>query len=86
MTPAVLLDDYFLVNYDLRCVLFGDYSQLTMTPAVCCLTDQIPASHLLVASVMSAPAALAVSKLMCPETSPRSNISSEDVYKVDLSG
>ena len=48
--------------------------------------DQIPASHLLAASVMSAPAALAMAKLMCPETSPKSDISSADVYKVDITG
>ncbi|XP_041366880.1 solute carrier family 28 member 3-like [Gigantopelta aegis] len=44
----------------------------------------IPANHLLSASVMSAPAALAMSKLMCPETE-EPMISDQDYGKIEVS-
>ena len=43
---------------------------------------QVPANHLLSASVMSAPAALAVSKLFYPETK-KSNTTAEDVKNME---
>ena len=45
--------------------------------------DPIPATHIL-ASVMSAPAALAIAKLMCPDEKGMISISSKDAYKVDV--
>ena len=42
---------------------------------------QVPANHLLTATVMSAPAALAMSKLSCPETEV-SKASTDDFYKI----
>ena len=45
--------------------------------------DPIPATHIL-ASVMSAPAALAIAKLMCPDEKGTISISSKDAYKVDI--
>lgn len=42
---------------------------------------QVPANHLLSASVMSAPAALAMSKLFYPETK-KSKARAEDVYNM----
>ena len=45
-------------------------------------TLQVPANHLISASVMSAPAALAMSKLMCPETE-EPMISADDYGKME---
>jgi len=45
---------------------------------------QVPPTHLISASVMSAPAALAMSKLICPETE-QSSTTLDDIknFKVD---
>ena len=48
---------------------------------ICCiLLHQVPANHLLTASVMAAPAALAMSKLSYPELAV-SKTSAQDVEK-----
>ena len=46
------------------------------------LLVQVPANHLLTASVMSAPAALAMSKLFYPETK-QSKTTAEDVKDME---
>lgn len=43
---------------------------------------QVAANHLLVASVISAPAALAMSKLLWPETKRKRKTNDSDVYDV----
>ena len=47
----------------------------------CCDLFQVPANHLLSASVMSAPAALAMSKLFCPATE-KTQVDENAVYKM----
>lgn len=45
--------------------------------------SQIPANHLLAASVMSAPAALAIAKVMYPSTT-KSAVNPKDAYNVKI--
>ncbi|XP_025096193.1 solute carrier family 28 member 3-like isoform X2 [Pomacea canaliculata] len=44
----------------------------------------IPANHLLAANVMSAPAALAVAKLMCPQSRGDKILTGDSAYKIDF--
>ena len=44
---------------------------------------QVPINHILTASVMSAPAALAFAKLLYPDER-KPTIKAEDAYKVDI--
>lgn len=57
-----------------------------LAPVIVCLSIyvKVPANHLLAASVMSAPAALACAKLIYPETQhSNSNISAIDKSKMN---
>ena len=47
-------------------------------------SDQIPANHILAASVMSAPAALAIAKLMCPDEKGATTNTEKDAYQVEI--
>ncbi|KAK7494706.1 hypothetical protein BaRGS_00014104, partial [Batillaria attramentaria] len=66
---------------ELFAIMTGGFASISLPIVGIFVSFGIPASHLLAASVMSAPAALAVAKLMCPETSRNTKI--KGVYKMD---
>lgn len=70
-TEAPLLIRPFLQgmsNSELHAVMTGGFATIAGSVLATYISFGVPASHLLSASVMSAPAALAMSKLMYPET------------------
>ncbi|XP_056008147.1 solute carrier family 28 member 3-like [Ostrea edulis] len=69
--PLMILDDPFLedmTNSDLHVVLTGGFATIAGIVLGACIQFAVPANHLISASVMSTPAALAISKLAYPET------------------
>ncbi|XP_071102090.1 solute carrier family 28 member 3-like [Haliotis cracherodii] len=71
MTEAPLLIKPFLETMtisELHAVMTGGFATIAGGLFGAYIGFGVPANHLLSASVMSAPAALAISKLMCPET------------------
>ena len=70
MTEAPLLIRPFLADMtrsELHAVMTGGFATIAGGVLAIYIEFQVPASHLLSASVMSAPAALAISKLVYPE-------------------
>ena len=70
-TDAPLLIKPFLdkmTNSELHCVMAGGMATIAGSVLAAYISFNISASHLLSASVMSAPAALAASKLLYPGT------------------
>ncbi|MBE9043015.1 NupC/NupG family nucleoside CNT transporter [Pleurocapsales cyanobacterium LEGE 10410] len=57
-----------LTRSELHSVVTGGFATIAGGVMAAYISFGIPAEHLLAASVMSAPAALAISKLFCPET------------------
>ncbi|XP_060073867.1 solute carrier family 28 member 3-like [Ylistrum balloti] len=57
-----------MTNSELHAVLTGGFATIAGSVMAAYIAIDVPANHLLSASVMSAPAALAMSKLICPET------------------
>ncbi|XP_060066328.1 solute carrier family 28 member 3-like [Ylistrum balloti] len=70
-----------LTKSELHAVCTGGFATIAGSVMAAYILYGIPANHLLSASVMSAPAALAMSKLFYPETE-ESQINSNDVYKM----
>ncbi|XP_067649969.1 uncharacterized transporter YutK-like [Haliotis asinina] len=71
-----------MTRSELHAVMTGGFATLTGTVLVACVALGIPVHHVLGACVTSAPAALAVSKLSCPETR-MSRSSKEDYYRLE---
>ncbi|KAK7467882.1 hypothetical protein BaRGS_00036887, partial [Batillaria attramentaria] len=67
---------------ELFAIMTGNYASISGSTMGAIISFGIPANHVLAASVMSAPAALAVAKLMCPDHTP-STIKAEDAYNVN---
>ncbi|KAK7503049.1 hypothetical protein BaRGS_00005675 [Batillaria attramentaria] len=67
---------------ELFAIMAGGFASIAGITMAVVISFGIPANHILTASVMSAPAALAIAKLMCPETS-RSATNTQDAYKID---
>ncbi|XP_021374213.1 solute carrier family 28 member 3-like isoform X1 [Mizuhopecten yessoensis] len=70
-----------LTKSELHAVCTGGFATIAGSVMAAYILYGVPANHLLSASVMSAPAALAMSKLFYPETE-KSEIESSDVYKM----
>ncbi|XP_071109010.1 uncharacterized transporter YutK-like [Haliotis cracherodii] len=71
-----------MTRSELHAVMTGGFATLTGSVLATCIALGVPAHHVLGACVTSAPAALAVSKLSCPETG-RSRSSKEDYYRLE---
>ncbi|KAL8570397.1 hypothetical protein ACOMHN_035815 [Nucella lapillus] len=85
MTEAPLMIQPFLGNMtksELHAVMTGGFATIAGTVLGAYIGFGVPANHLLSASVMSAPAALAISKLTYPETEV-AVISSDDYSKME---
>ncbi|XP_046369656.2 solute carrier family 28 member 3-like [Haliotis rufescens] len=84
MTEAPLMIKPFLDTMtisELHAVMTGGFATIAGSVLGAYIGFGVPPNHLLSASVMSAPAALAISKLMCPETEVTIS-SSEDYNKM----
>ncbi|XP_067650596.1 solute carrier family 28 member 3-like [Haliotis asinina] len=84
MTEAPLMIKPFLDTMtisELHAVMTGGFATIAGSVLGAYAGFGVPPNHLLSASVMSAPAALAISKLMCPETE-RTTSSSDDYNKM----
>ncbi|XP_046567699.1 solute carrier family 28 member 3-like [Haliotis rubra] len=84
MTEAPLMIKPFLDTMtisELHAVMTGGFATIAGSVLGAYIGFGVPPNHLLSASVMSAPAALAISKLMCPETE-RTASTSEDYNKM----
>ncbi|XP_068755204.1 solute carrier family 28 member 3-like isoform X1 [Montipora capricornis] len=82
-TEAPLLIRPFLANLtqsELHAVMTGGLATVAGGILAAFVGVGIQASHLIAASVMSAPAALAVSKIMCPETEVPETMSQETIH------
>ncbi|KAL3875135.1 hypothetical protein ACJMK2_038063 [Sinanodonta woodiana] len=71
-----------MTNSELHAVLTGGFATIAGSVMAAYILMDVPANHLLSASVMSAPAALAMSKLFYPETK-KSKSRAEDVYNME---
>ncbi|XP_012935668.1 solute carrier family 28 member 3 [Aplysia californica] len=83
-TEAPLMIRPFLndmTNSEIHAVMTGGFATIAGSVMAAYILYDVPANHLLSASVMSAPAALALSKLFYPETE-RSRHRAEDVYNI----
>mmetsp|Transcript_52430 Transcript_52430/g.47072 ORF Transcript_52430/g.47072 Transcript_52430/m.47072 type:complete len:654 (-) Transcript_52430:50-2011(-) len=83
MTEAPLLIKPFLANMtrsELHAVMTGGFATIAGGVMAIYISFGVPAAHLLTASVMSAPAALAISKIVYPEDeiSPTANTQNKD--------
>jgi len=90
MTEAPLLIKPFLktmTKSELHAVMTGGFATIAGGVFAIYISFGVNSSHLLAASVMSAPAALAISKLIYPETeaSPTAKFNSETIKVVDHS-
>ncbi|KAK3588025.1 hypothetical protein CHS0354_012071 [Potamilus streckersoni] len=74
-----------MTNSELHAVLTGGFATIAGSVMAAYILMDVPANHLLSASVMSAPAALAMSKLFYPETK-KSKSRAEDVYNMEKTG
>ncbi|KAH9523620.1 hypothetical protein Btru_040466 [Bulinus truncatus] len=84
-TEAPLLIRPFLkdmTNSEIHAVMTGGFATIAGAVMAAYITYKVPANHLLSASAMSAPAALAMSKLFYPETA-KSKHSDKDVYNFE---
>ncbi|XP_029193531.2 solute carrier family 28 member 3-like isoform X1 [Acropora muricata] len=82
-TEAPLLIRPFLASLtqsELHAVMTGGLATVAGGILAAFVGVGIQASHLIAASVMSAPAALAVSKIMCPETEVPETLSQETIH------
>ncbi|KAK0058302.1 solute carrier family 28 member 3 [Biomphalaria pfeifferi] len=82
-TEAPLLIRPFLkdmTNSEIHAVMTGGFATIAGAVMAAYILYKVPANHLLSASAMSAPAALAMAKLFYPETA-KSKHSDKDVYK-----
>uniref|UniRef100_A0A2C9JNV4 Sodium/nucleoside cotransporter n=1 Tax=Biomphalaria glabrata TaxID=6526 RepID=A0A2C9JNV4_BIOGL len=82
-TEAPLLIRPFLkdmTNSEIHAVMTGGFATIAGAVMAAYILYKVPANHLLSASAMSAPAALAMAKLFYPETA-KSKHSDRDVYK-----
>ncbi|KAK3588023.1 hypothetical protein CHS0354_012069 [Potamilus streckersoni] len=71
-----------MTNSELHAVLTGGFATIAGSVMAAYILMGVPANHLLSASVMSAPAALAMSKLFYPETK-KSKSRAENVYNME---
>ncbi|XP_046568406.1 solute carrier family 28 member 3-like isoform X2 [Haliotis rubra] len=86
MTECPLMIRPFLplmTKSELHAVMTGGFATVSGSVLGAYVTYGVKANHLLAASVMSAPAALAISKLTYPETET-SDIDPDDVYKLQM--
>ncbi|XP_071108418.1 solute carrier family 28 member 3-like [Haliotis cracherodii] len=86
MTECPLMIRPFLplmTKSELHAVMTGGFATVSGSVLGAYVTYGVKANHLLAASVMSAPAALAISKLTYPETE-ESDIDPDDVYKLQM--
>ena len=67
-----------MTNSELHAVLTGGFATVAGAVLAAFITFGVSATHLLSASVMSAPAALAFSKMFCPETQ-KTKTSAKDI-------
>ncbi|KAL5006941.1 hypothetical protein ScPMuIL_015747 [Solemya velum] len=79
MIRPFLLD---MTNSELHAIMTGGFATIAGSVMAAYINFGVPANHLLSASVMSAPAALAMSKLFYPETE-EIKASEEDVYNME---
>ena len=70
-----------MTNSEIHAVMTGGFATIAGSTMAAYILYKVPANHLLSASVMAAPAALALSKLYYPETE-KSRGRSEDVYNI----
>ncbi|CAL1538783.1 unnamed protein product [Lymnaea stagnalis] len=83
-TEAPLLIRPFLkdmTNSEIHAVMTGGFATIAGAVMAAYILYKVPANHLLAASAMSAPAALAMSKLFYPETE-KSKHNAKDVYNI----
>lgn len=83
-TEAPLLIRPFLkdmTNSEIHAVMTGGFATIAGAVMAAYILYKVPANHLLAASAMSAPAALAMSKLFYPETE-KSKHKAKDVYNI----
>ncbi|XP_025094256.1 uncharacterized protein LOC112563975 [Pomacea canaliculata] len=83
-SDAALMVKPFLANMtmsELHAILTGGFATIAGSVMAAYISYKVPADHLLSASVMSAPAALAMSKLLYPETEKVKN-TAEEVYNM----
>ncbi|KAK7465242.1 hypothetical protein BaRGS_00037579 [Batillaria attramentaria] len=86
LAEAPLLIKPFLndiTGSELFAVMTGGYASIAGGIMATIIVFGIPANHVLAASMMSAPAALAIAKVMCPSTVP-TPIRVQDAYTVEL--
>nr|AKN21616.1 slc28a-1 [Schmidtea mediterranea] len=69
-----------MTNSELHAIMTGGFATIAGSVLGAYIGYGAPANHLISASVMSAPAALAVSKLMCPETKKSKNTKKDLKY------
>ncbi|KAL5007459.1 hypothetical protein ScPMuIL_016265 [Solemya velum] len=72
-----------MTKSELHAVLTGGFATIAGSVMAAYIQINVPANHLLSASVMSAPAALAMSKLSYPETEEIVAAADEDVYSME---
>ncbi|XP_071108417.1 solute carrier family 28 member 3-like [Haliotis cracherodii] len=72
-----------MTKSELHAVMTGGFATVSGSVLGAYVTYGVKANHLLAASVMSAPAALAISKLTYPETE-KSKVNQNDVYKLKM--
>ncbi|XP_014663845.1 PREDICTED: solute carrier family 28 member 3-like [Priapulus caudatus] len=68
-----------MTKSELHAIMTGGFATVAGSVLGAYIKFNVSASHLLSASVMSAPAALAISKLFYPETEPSKTMTAEDV-------
>ena len=68
-----------MTRSEIHAIMTGGYATITGSVLGAFVTYGVSATHLIAASVMSAPAALAVSKLMYPEMEKSQTATEEDV-------
>ncbi|KAL5007441.1 hypothetical protein ScPMuIL_016247 [Solemya velum] len=73
-----------MTKSELHAIMAGGFATIAGSVLGAFISFGVPASHLITASVMSAPAALALSKVACPETK-KSTRNISDFYKVSTS-
>ncbi|KAK7103475.1 uncharacterized transporter HI_0519-like isoform X1 [Littorina saxatilis] len=69
---------------ELFAIMTGGFASIAGAIMGALVAIGIPSNHILAASVMSAPAALGVAKIMCPETEGDNSSTTKDAYKVNL--
>eukprot|EP00924_Labyrinthula_sp_SR-Ha-C_P016071 snap_masked-scaffold_4-processed-gene-18.27-mRNA-1 protein AED:0.07 eAED:0.07 QI:0/-1/0/1/-1/1/1/0/570 len=71
----------YMTNSEIHAIMTGGFATIAGGVLAAFISFGIPANHLLSASVMSAPAALAISKIVYPETM---KVDDTEIHKLDI--